>query len=434
MELFYILAGLLLGAAIVYFLLRQNGDKGLNTNDLQRDYVARELYDTIAAQHTQQQQELAAKDNELRSVQLTLAAKEQILYGLQEKLFTQKEELAGLQKQLKAEFEQLANRLLEEKSERFALQNQQQLTGIVQPLKEQLRDFEARAERMSQTEQTERISLRKEIEHLRVLNQQISTDAVALANALKGDSKMQGDWGELRLEMLLEKSGLTNGIHYRKQASFKDENGADKRPDFIVNLPESKHLIVDSKVSLTAYEQYYNAPDEASRDRYLRAHTDSLRRHIRDLSSKRYEQLYQIQSPDFILLFVPIEPAFAVALQNDPTLLTEALERNVVLVTTSTLLATLRTVAYIWKQEKQQQNVVEIARQSGKLYDKLVGFVEDLYSIGKQLDQAQNAYNAAFNKLSDSKKYGDTIIGRAERIRELGANTTKQLPPSLTGE
>jgi DNA recombination protein RmuC len=333
------------------------------------------------------------------------------------------------QQQLKAEFEQLANRLLEEKSERFGLHNERQMASIVSPLRERLRDFEERADRLAQSEQTERIALRKEIEQLRTLNQQISSDALALANALKGDSKTQGDWGEIRLEMLLEKAGLERDIHFRRQNSFRDEQGNEKRPDFIINLPDGKHLILDSKVSLTAYERFFNAANDTESDLALRAHTDSLRRHIRDLSSKRYEQLYQIQTPDFVLLFVPIEPAFTLAIQNDPMLLTEAIERNVVLVTTSTLLATLRTIAFIWKQDKQRQNVMEIARQSGKLYDKLVGFVEDLHSIGKQLDQAQTAYQGALNKLSDSKKQGDTIIGRAEKIRELGANNTKLLPP-----
>ncbi|MEY4926733.1 MAG: hypothetical protein RI894_1169, partial [Bacteroidota bacterium] len=408
--------------------------ESLPDSTLQDRYVVRELHNTIVAQNTQLQERLQQRDSELRETQISLAAKEQLLYNTQEKLYQQKDEIAKQQQQLTREFEALANRILEEKSVRFSSQNQQQLTHIVEPLKERLRDFEERADRMAQTEQTERISLRKEIEHLRILNQQISGDALALANALKGDSKTQGDWGEFRLEILLEKAGLLPDIHYRKQPSFKDETGSDKRPDFIINLPDGKCLVVDSKVSLTAYEKCFNATENLERDRQTRAHTDSLRRHIRDLSSKKYQDLYQIKSPDFVLLFIPIEPAFSLALQNDPTLLTEAIERNVILVTTSTLLATLRTVAFIWKQEKQKQNVLEIARQSGKLYDKLVGFVEDLQSIGKQLDQAQSAYHAAFNKLSDSKKFGDTLLGRAEKIRELGANNTKKLPNELFDE
>ncbi len=433
MDIVSILIGVLLGAGAMYVFL-QNRTNGISESDLQERYVVRELHNTIVAQNMQLQERLQACNRELRETQISLAAKEQLLYNTQERLFQQKDEIAKQQQQLTREFEALANRILEEKSVRFSSQNQQQLTHIVEPLKERLRDFEERADRMAQTEQTERISLRKEIEHLRVLNQQISGDALALANALKGDSKTQGDWGEFRLEMLLEKAGLLPEIHYRKQPSFKDETGADKRPDFIVNLPEGKCLVVDSKVSLTAYEKYFNATDDLERDRQIRAHTESLRRHIRDLSGKKYQQLYQIKSPDFVLLFVPIEPAFSLALQNDPTLLTEAIEKNVILVTTSTLLATLRTVAFIWKQEKQKQNVIEIARQSGKLYDKLVAFVEDLQSIGKQLDQAQTAYHAAFNKLSDSKKFGDTLLGRAEKIRELGASTTKKLPNDLIGE
>lgn len=430
MPLIYVVIGLLLGAATVYLLL-QSRLGGINEADLAQRYVARELYETIASQNKNLQREVYDRDRALRETESILATKQQVLAHYQEKLQLQKEDIAKQQQQLRADFESLATQILEDKTARFSQQSEQQLTNIVNPLKERLHDFEARADRLAQTEQTERISFRKEIEQLRLLNQQISTDALALANALKGDSKTQGDWGEFRLELLLEKAGLLNEIHYRKQASFKDETGSDKRPDFIINLPEGKALVVDSKVSLTAYEQYFNTPDDAARDRFARAHTESLRRHIRDLSSKKYEQLYQIKSPDFVLLFVPIEPAFSLALQTDPTLLTEAIERNIILVTTSTLLATLRTVAFIWKQEKQKQNVLEIARQSGKLYDKLVAFVDDLQSIGKQLDQAQNAYHAAFNKLSDSKKFGDTLLGRAEKIRELGANNTKKLPNDL---
>jgi DNA recombination protein RmuC len=425
----YILCALF-GGLVVYFLLRQaTGNTILMPFDDKENFVARELYQTIVQQNTVLQKNIADKEMELRATEAALAAREQTVYSLNEKILYQKDEMLRTQQQLKADFEQLANRLLEEKSERFGLHNERQMTGIVAPLRDRLRDFEERADRLAQNEQTERIALRKEIEQLRTLNQQISSDALALANALKGDSKTQGDWGEIRLEMLLEKAGLERDIHFRRQNSFRDEQGNEKRPDFIINLPDGKHLILDSKVSLTAYERFFNAANDTESDLALRAHTDSLRRHIRDLSSKRYEQLYQIQTPDFVLLFVPIEPAFTLAIQNDPMLLTEAIERNVVLVTTSTLLATLRTIAFIWKQDKQRQNVMEIARQSGKLYDKLVGFVEDLHSIGKQLDQAQTAYQGALNKLSDSKKQGDTIIGRAEKIRELGANNTKLLPP-----
>ena len=210
-----------------------------------------------------------------------------------------------------------------------------------------------------------------------------------------------------------------------------DEDGRQKRPDFVVNLPDGKQLVIDSKVSLKAYDQFLAANDEADRQRLLKAHVDSIRQHIKNLSSKNYQQLYQIQSPDYLLLFIPIEPAFTLAIQQDNRLFLDALEGHIVIVSTSTLLATMRTVSYIWKQEKQKNSVLEIARQSGMLYDKFVNFVEDLKAIGQRLEQAQGAYHDAMNKLVDSKKYGDTLVGRAERIRGLGARTTKNLPQDL---
>ncbi len=433
--LIYLFTGIALGAIFTYIIcMRLQQRQTIDTSQyLSRETVA-QLREDTQMQIDRLTDDLQEKQIELRDYAAKAAALQQHNQGLEQLLDTQKIEVAALQTQFQTEFERVANRLLEEKSERFSLHNQQQISNIVAPLRERLLEFEARAERSAQVEMTERVSLRKELELLRDLNTQLSADALQLTNALKGDSKTQGDWGEFRLELLLEKSGLTRDIHFKKQSSFKDDEGKDKRPDFIIYLPDDKQLIIDSKVSLTAYEQWFNSVDDLTRDRALRQHTDSLRRHIRDLSGKRYEQLYQINSPDYLLLFVPIESAYSVALQNDPTLLTDALERNIVVVTTSTLLATLRTVAFIWKQEKQSQNVLEIARQSGKLYDKLVGFIEDLQSVGRQLDQAQTAYQSAFNKLNQSAKFGDTVIGRAERIRELGANATKRLNKNLSSE
>ncbi|HMX41657.1 MAG TPA: DNA recombination protein RmuC, partial [Saprospiraceae bacterium] len=249
-----------------------------------------------------------------------------------------------------------------------------------------------------------------------------------------GQSKVQGDWGEMQLEVLLEKAGLQRGTHFLAQTTFRDERGAAKRPDFIIQLPDNRHLVVDAKVSLTAFERYFNTDDPAQRDQHLRAHISSLRSHVDNLSRTNYQTLYQINTPDYLLLFVPLENALAVAAQADPQLYTDALERNIVLVTGSSLLATMRTVAHLWKQEKQTRSVIEIARQSGLLYDKFVAFVEDLRDIGSRLDQAQSAYSAAMNKLTDAARPGDTLIGKAEKIRDLGAKTTKRLPPDLLVE
>ena len=263
------------------------------------------------------------------------------------------------------------------------------------------------------------------------MNQQLSRDADNLAKALKGQSKVQGDWGELQLEILLEKSGLLKGAHFNTQQTYRDEDGGAKRPDFIVELPDNRQLIIDAKVSLTAFEQYYNENNPEKREQHLKAHADSLRRHVLDLSGKNYQAIYQINSPEYLLLFVPIETALQAALQADPKLLTDALERNIILVSAGSLMATMRTVAFFWKQDKQTRSVVEIARQSGLLYDKFVAFLEDLRVVGARLDNAQTAYTDAMNKLVNSPKTGDTLIGRAEKLRELGAKTTKQIPSDL---
>jgi DNA recombination protein RmuC len=248
---------------------------------------------------------------------------------------------------------------------------------------------------------------------------------------LRGDSKIQGDWGEMQLEMLLEKAGLLRGVHFQMQVSFSDQNGQQKRPDLIIQMPDNKQLIIDSKVSLTAYEQYFNQSDPLSKKRFLNAHFESLKNHFKSLSEKNYSGLYQVNAPDYVIMFIPIENALTIALQEDSRLFTDALDKNVLIVTPTTLLATMRTVSFIWKQENQKRNVLEIARQSGMLYDKFVAFIEDLKEIGQRLDMAQNAYCDAMNKLNDSKKYGDTLVGRAEKIRELGAKATKKLPKEL---
>ncbi|NRA48666.1 MAG: DNA recombination protein RmuC [Phaeodactylibacter sp.] len=403
----------------------------LSGKEVEEQYVHRSLYEQLAQQSGTLREDLQERQEMYRVASEKAVRLEQVNLQLEDSLRFQKEEFVEMEQRFQLEFEHLANRILEEKSSKFTAQNQQQLDQLLSPLKERIKAFEAGIEQRFLEETRDRVSLKKEIEGLRALNQQLSEDANNLATALKGDNKMQGDWGEMQLERLLEKAGLQKEIHFSAQPSYRDENGKIKRPDFIIHLPEGKTLIIDSKVSLKAYEQCFNAETKKERTQYLKAHTDSIRRHIKDLSSKNYTNLYQIHSPDYLLLFVPIEPAFALAVQQDPQLFVDALESNVVVVSNSTLLATMRTVSYIWKQEKQQSSVLEIARQSGLLYDKFVGFVEDLKGIGHRLDQAQEVYGDAMNKLLKSKKYGDTLVGRAERIRELGARTSRQLSKDI---
>lgn len=438
-QLIYILIGMIIGGIAAFFMAKFKFQAELQTsqkdliaiNEVEERYVLKALYEDLKRQIIFLTKELQNYQKDYERVSNALAAKEQYAENLHQKLMEGKQEVEQMQKRLTTEFENIATKLLEEKSQKFTAQNQSNLNTVLQPLKEKIKDFEERVERTYIDEAKDRISLKEEIVKLRELNMQLSADASQLASALKGDSKTQGDWGEYRLEMLLERAGLTKDIHFNTQTNFKDEDGKDKRPDFIINLPEGKHLIIDSKVSLTAYEAYYNAETEEDRKHYLKAHIASIRKHLRDLNSKKYELLYQINTPDYLLMFVPIEPAFAVAIQEDNNLFLEALDKNIVLVSTSTLLATMRTVAYIWKHDKQKSSVLEIAKQSGLLYDKFCLFVHDLQEIGKRLDSAQSAYHGAMNKLTESKKFGDTLVGRAERIKELGANASKSLPKEL---
>lgn len=430
--LLFLLLGLLLGGGAAWLVARLRfRAEGVTREEVAERYVLREVHEHLQQQADLYRDDLLDKDEELRLLTGRAASLEQELRHLEDQLHRQKADMEALQERSRLEFENVANRLLEEKSQRFTSLNQRTLEGLLVPLREKIKAFEDGVEQRFLQETRDRISLQKEIEQLRDLNQQLSQDANNLASALKGDSKTQGDWGELQLELLLEKAGLRRDLHYRVQTSFRDADGRQKRPDFIVHLPDDKHLIIDSKVSLTAYEQYYRAETPQERERHLRGHLDSLRRHLRDLNSKNYQHLYQIDTPDYLLLFVPIEPAFALATQHDQRLFLDALDQNIVIVTTSTLLATMRTVSYIWRQEKQKRSVQEIARQSGLLYDKFCGFVADLQAIGQRLDQTQRAYADAMNKLTDSRKYGDTLIGRAERIRALGAKASKSLPKEL---
>ncbi len=432
MEIWYLLLGLLVGGLagwmMAYFKYKNSE---FNEEIIRQKYVLKELYQNILKQSDQLKDDLADKEQAYLEASKALSAKEQVAWNLEEKLRQQNESVEGLQRIMKTEFENIAGKLLEEKSEKFVRTNHKELLTVLGPLQTKIREFEEGIEKKLWKQSEDHISLKKEIEHLRDLNMQLSTDANNLVSALKGDNKTQGDWGEFRLEMLLERAGLNKDIHFRTQASFKNIKGQIQRPDFIINLPEDKHLIIDSKVSLTAYEKYFNATEPDKKEKYLKRHLDSLKQHIKELSAKNYTQLYQVNTPDYLLMFVPVEPALYLALQKDPNLYLDALDKNIVLVTTSTLLATMRTVSFIWKQEKQKNNVLEIAKQSGLLYDKFVSFVEDLKDVGKRLDSAQSSYEGAMRKLTESKKKGDTLIGRAERIRELGAKSSRRLPKEL---
>lgn len=421
-----ILIGLSIGAITAWFIAKYKfeGQKGISKDELDSKYISREIYTEIKT-------ELKQKENALSEIQKTLGKTEQENINLKNKLDEQKKEIEKIQETFKAEFENLANKLLEEKSKKFLDLNEKNIGDILKPLKEKIQEFEKKVEETHKEETRERISLKKELEQIVKLNQQVSEDANRLSKALKGDSKIQGNWGEIQLERILEKAGLEKGTHYRKQENLKDDTDNNRRPDYIIDLPDNKHLILDSKVSLTAYEKYFNTDNDSEKVKYLRDHLVSINKHISDLSNKNYHTLYGINPPDYVLMFVPIEPALTIAFKEDTRLFEKALDKNIVLVSISTLLATLRTISYIWKQENQKRNVYEIAKESGKLYDKFVSFIEDLVEVGKKLDDAKGKYDDAINKLVTSQRRGDTIVGRIEKIKRLGADATKSIPKQI---
>ncbi|MEZ4793015.1 MAG: DNA recombination protein RmuC [Gelidibacter sp.] len=337
------------------------------------------------------------------------------------------EEFAKQQEQLRKDFELLANKILEEKSEKFTLQNKENIKNILTPLQEKIKTFEDKVDLTQKESISMHSALKEQLLGLKDLNQQMTKDATNLTRALKGDSKMQGNWGELVLERVLEKSGLEKDREYFVQQNFQREDGSRVMPDVVLHLPDNKRMIIDSKVSLTDYERFVNA-DEDDRPQFLKAHVNSIRKHVDQLSDKKYEDLYDIESPDFVLMFIPIEPAFAIAINDDNSLYNRAFEKNIVIVTPSTLLATLRTIDTMWNNEKQQQNAIEIARQAGALYDKFEGLVSDLTGVGKKIDDAKKDYSSAMNKLVDGK---GNLITSVEKLKKLGAKAKKALPESI---
>ena len=365
---------------------------------------------------------------ELMNLRTELGAKNEEIKHLREKL----EELSSSKKEdetrLKETFKNLANQILENNSEKFKKQNKEQIGDLLSPLGKELEQFKNKVEQTNKEHIQRNSALTEKIRSLESLNIKLSQDAINLTNALKGDSKTQGDWGEIQLEVLLEKSGLMDGVHFSTQGGYKDEEGKTKKPDFIVHLPENKHLIIDSKVSLTAYEAYYNADDEAHKEIALKKHIDSIRNHFNELSGKNYPSLYGINAPDHVLMFVPIEPALMLALHQDQRIYLDALDKNIVLLSTSTLLATLSTIASIWKQEDQKRNVLEIAREGGLLYDKFEGFISDLLTVGNSLKNSQESYEKAMNKLVEGR---GNIIKKVENLKSLGAKTKKSLPQKI---
>ena len=366
--------------------------------------------------------------DELIELRSKLAAKEEEVKYLKTKIDDIKKSQEDNEEHLTSAFKNLASQILEDNSEKFKRQNKEQIGSLLNPLGKEIENFKKKVEETNKDYIDRNSALTQKIQSLESLNLRLSQDAINLTNALKGDSKTQGDWGEIQLEVLLEKSGLANGVHFSTQGGYRDEDGNLKKPDFIVNLPDNKHLIIDAKVSLTAYESYFNAENELEKDMALKKHIDSIKKHFNELSSKDYPSLYGINAPDHVLMFVPIEPALMLALHEHKGIYLDALDKNVVLISSSTLLATLSTIASIWKQEDQKKNVLEIAKEGGLLYDKFEGFVSDLIKVGNSLESSQVSYKEAMNKLVDGR---GNIIKKVENLKKLGAKTKKTLPAKL---
>ena len=446
MEIIYILVGLIIGFAFGLLLSLYKNKAILNAMQLKLQEaeinkmtqiaesdkakeIAEDRLKQLKVDYEMVLSQLQLERNKSEELGKRISKAEVEFRNLMEKLTTQKTEMEELQNKFTTEFENVANKILKNHSEEFTKTNVKNIGEILNPLKEKLREFEKKVNDAYDKELRDKVSLREEVKKLYELNTKISDDANNLTKALKGDSKKQGNWGEFVLEKILERSGLTKGIEFEMQVSVKSDEGKRYQPDVVVFLPEKKHIIIDSKVSLTAYERLVNANEEEERKRYMNEHILSIRRHIKELSEKNYQSAKDMNSPDFVLLFIPIESSFGVAVQADQQLFNDAWTNKIVIVSPSTLLATLQTISSIWKQENQTRNAMEIAKQGGALYDKFVGFVNDLEKIGKNVHQVQESYEEAMKKLSTGS---GNLINKAESIRKLGVKTSKRLPDKFS--
>ncbi|RLC57128.1 MAG: DNA recombination protein RmuC [Candidatus Cloacimonadota bacterium] len=421
MELLYLAVGMLIGVIIGLLLFSKKGKQ-----DAKIEILNSELQKT--------ESELSTEREKYTNSQSEISRLDTLNLNLQEKLNDQKKELEELQVKFTDAFKNLANEILEEKTKKFTEQNRANLDEILNPLKEKIKDFEQKVVHADEKNRLSNASLIEQIKGLKDLNKKISDDANNLTKALKGDSKIQGNWGEVILERILEESGLRKGIEYEAQAKgmgLKSEEGSTSKPDFVIKLPENKHVIVDSKVSLVHYERMVSSETEEQREGYLKALNTSVKTHIDGLHKKHYQDLKGLNSPDFVMMFIPIEGIFAVIMQHDNTVYQYAYNKQVVIVSPSTLLATLRTIAFIWRQENQTKNALEIARQGGALLDKFNGFIDDLEKIDVNLKRTQGAYDDAVNKLSTGS---GNLISRAKRIEALGAKAKKQIPEKFINE
>ena len=426
MDISFLLAGLVIGYISGFFIGKNSVYKAFGTFEkkkIENEILIEQLNTQVEdfkksiLNETEKKNQLI---NDLKNAEIKLGQKSVEIKNLNERFFEFKKETNTLQKQLKIEFKNIANEIIKEQSKDFSEHN----SNLLNPFKTQLESFEKTIQTQLKDNIERDASFKAQLEKLTSLNKEISQEAANLTNALKGDNKFQGNWGELILERVLESSGLEKGAEYHTQVSLTNADDNKIQPDAIVHLPDNKHIIIDSKVSLVAYEQYVNSKNHEEREQYLKSHLLSVKNHIKQLSEKKYQTAEGLTTPDFILLFVPIEASFGLAVKEDIEVFNYAWNKNIVIVSPSTLLATLKTIASLWKQDKQNKNVLKIAEESGKFYDKFVGFVSDLTKIEKSLDKTSKDFSEAQKKLYEGR---GNIVSRIEKIKELGAKTTKQI-------
>ncbi len=419
-ELLFLGIGLILGGFTLFLIFnnRLNSEKKLSAeriNDLNR---------SIEEEKKSNDQ----KEKEILDLTGRISARESDYKHLNDKMLEQKSEVEEIQEKFRIEFRNLANDILEEKTKKFTEQNSVRLGEILNPLNQKIKEFEKKIEETYDKETQQRISLKEEVKRLAELNQIVSKEASNLTKALKGEAKTQGNWGEVILENILEQSGLVKNREYFVQPSFTNDSGTRLQPDIVVTYPGERSVIIDSKVSLTAFERYITAVSEEKQEAALREHLISIRNHVKELSSKSYHEIPQLKALDFVMMFLPVEPAYYLAIQEDPELWNFAYEKRILLISPTNLIASLKMIESMWRQEYQNKNVMEIARQSGALYDKFVGLISDLSDLGKRLDSAKIHYSSTMNKLSEGK---GSLVSRVEQIKKLGAKTKKTLPQDL---
>lgn len=428
MDIAIAIIGLGIGGALGWLFARNKF-----TVERQNDFAALCIEQEKTKNLTAQVEELKRflEGERLKVIELnnTLAATEADYRNLEEKLAERKKEIDTIQEKYTAEFKNLANEILEKNSAKFTDLNKNSMSELLTPLKDKILTFEKKVEEAYDKELRDKISLREEVKKLYELNNRISEEANNLTRALKGDTRKQGDWGEVILETVLERSGLAKDREYRKQVITTNAGGETIKPDYLVMLPDKRHIIIDSKVSLVAYENFVNTDDENVRPKFLKSHLDSLKNHVKILSEKNYFSSLEFNTPDFVLMFVPIESSFSVALQADQELFNYAWERRIVIVSPTTLLATMRTVASMWKMDKQSQHAFQIAEESGKLYDKFKLFMDDMVKVGNQLNSTRGTYEEAMKKLVTGR---GNLVTQAEKLREMGARNTKRIDEKIT--